>query len=152
MDETNETIPRSRTDGDCFLVAAHLATGFQEDLELQDGDEVYVVHGLPVGRGDLNGGRRFWHAWIEVTRRVVIPDVPEAADMRRLLGESYELTFVVDRSQGRNVTMPREVYYGMGQLNDGYVWRYTPEEAIELLAVTQHYGPWVDGWEEMEEV
>jgi hypothetical protein len=68
-----------------------------------------VVHGLPVGRGPVNAGKRYWHAWVEVTT-----------------GDSVE---VIDRSHGLNVRMPRDRYYAHGQLDEDHVWRFTPGEA-----------------------
>jgi hypothetical protein len=48
--------PEGVTEGDCFMVAFHTA----ERLHGR------VVHGLPLGKGSLNLGKRYWHAWVEV--------------------------------------------------------------------------------------
>lgn len=154
MDRQLPTIPDSHTDGDCFLVAAHLGMGFEplEGFEVND-EDVRIVHGLPVGRGSLNSGRRFWHAWVEVTLRT-----PLTEDMKAMgFGQNFpndELVteLVVDRSNDQDVVMPRAMYYNIGQLHDGYVWRYTLDEARQEMVDRGTYGPWVDGYEEMEEV
>ncbi|HEU5395170.1 MAG TPA: hypothetical protein VFV36_10275, partial [Candidatus Methylomirabilis sp.] len=60
------------------------------------------------------------------------------------------VTWVSDPSQ--DLTCPRSVYYflaDIGAVEGNRVWRYTPEEARGEMLRTGHYGPWVDGWEEM---
>lgn len=148
------TIPKSRTDGDCFLVAAHLGVGFEPlGLEVNDDDDVRVVHGLPVGRGDLNGGRRFWHGWVEVTLRTPLTEDMKAMGFgQHFPGNELVTELVIDRSQGQNHVLPRAMYYNMGQLDEDHVWRFTVEEAREQMIQREHYGPWVEGWEELEEV
>lgn len=105
--------------GDCFEVAAQLILGGTL------GEDAVLVHGLPVGLGEENLGRRYWHAWLEYG------DPPR----------------VVDRSGGRNLDVPAEWYYGLGQI--GSTWRYTRQEAVEEMNRAEHYGPWVPGWEEL---
>lgn len=155
MDEMS--IPESRTDGDCFPTAAHIGLGYplagkNLDVDLGEFDEVKIVHGLPVGRGTLNGGRRFWHAWVEVTLRTPVPDAPEFEPFREVYGDEFVSVMVLDYSQSLEISFPQQVYYNIGQLDERHVWRYTPEEARELMLEQDSYGPWVDGWETMEEV
>jgi hypothetical protein len=140
-------------EGDCFKIAANLAL-FDEDIEC---DEIHLVHGLPVGCGLDNQGKRFWHAWIEITKYLHIPDnIPhefsdQFADMFDADGD-IELVACIDRSNGLDVTLPKEVFYRQGSLDEDHVWRYTPDQTRENLLKFEHYGPWVDGWEDMNEV
>lgn len=131
-------------------------TGPSLKLELGDRDEARVVHGLPVGHGPENEGQRYWHAWIEVTRRARIPkDVRRAhPELLQLLDEAGELetVVVVDRSNGLDVALPRQAYYALGALDEAHVWRFTPLEARRELYAREHWGPWVDGWKQLEEV
>lgn len=143
--------------GDCFEVAARLvAYDARSALELGDRDEARVVHGLPVNRGPVHAGKRYWHAWVEVTRRARIPgDVRRAhPELLRLLDEAGELEtgVVVDRSNGLDVALPRAAYYALGGLGEGQVWRFPVIEARLEMKRRGHYGPWVDDWESYEEV
>lgn len=125
-------------------------------LDLGDRDVAHVVHGLPRGRGPGNAGLRYWHAWVEVTRRARIPeDVRKAhPELLQLLDEAGELetVIVLDKSNGLDVAMPRQAYYALGGLSEGDVWRFTVLEARHELREREHWGPWVDGWENLEEV
>ena len=51
--------PEVEYEGDCFPVASNVALRTQ-------GTDVRVVHGLPVGQGLVNKGKRYWHAWVEM--------------------------------------------------------------------------------------
>lgn len=143
--------------GDCFIVAANLVTsGVHDKLQLGGHDEARVVHGLPVGRGHQNEGRRYWHAWVEVTRRIHVPDEVRAAhpELLRLFDEAGELetVTVIDRANGLDLALPRELYYAMGALSEERVWRFTVLTARRELRDRGHYSPWVDDWERLEEV
>lgn len=118
------------SDGDCFEVALKLA---MEDPGLT------VVHGLPLGTGPENDGKRFWHAWCEQTEVLEFPNHPET-----------RLTFVIDQSNGRDFCVPRALYYKIGHIEQ--TWRYTLDEAAAQALRHEHYGPWNDGWEEMTDV
>lgn len=143
--------------GDCFPVAADLvAYGADLKLGLRPGDEVRVVHGLPVGRGAENEGKRYWHAWVEVTRRILVPDEVRQAhpELLTLFSEAGELetVTVIDRANGRDLALPVELYYAMGALSDECVWRFTVLEARREMGTRGHFGPWIDDWESYEEV
>lgn len=133
-EEPAEEIDDDYRGGDCFRVAAETL-----DVYLGRG-EVHLVHGLPrsqVLRDGRGIGRRYWHAWVEIRRS----------------GRDY----VVDGSNGRMVFLDRDRYYRMRFLTQWrkggprLTFRYTPEQARELLLKWKNYGPWVDGWEEMAE-
>lgn len=111
--------------GDCFVVAAEMMN------DPAGPRSATLVHGLPVGRGVKNAGRRFWHAWVEVF---------DKGTMRWI---------VVDRSNGRRIVMLRTDYYAHGQLDDSTVYRYSRADAARHTYETGNYGPWVDGWEGM---
>jgi hypothetical protein len=153
MDKTTKN-----AEGDCFIRAAQIGLGFEPDVHLdeivlENDDDVKIVHGLPIGRGESNAGRRYWHAWVEVTMRTPIPEVPELEQLREAFGRVITSTFVLDRSQGQDTFLPQAVYYSVGQLDEDHVWRFSIDEAREMMARDyQHYGPWVEGWESMEEV
>jgi hypothetical protein len=104
--------------GDCFETAMYVAkeTGGM------------VVHGLPIGRGPLNRGRRYWHAWCESNG------------------------LVLDFASGRSIRYPVAIYYRKGRLSEEHIYRYTLEEAIANATEDGSYGPWVEGYKEMEEV
>lgn len=114
--------------GDCFVVAFTLAVDLAAEFIDTDLD-VYVAHGIPTGTGGEAGGLRYWHAWVEV-------DDPDG-----------EYPTVVDLSNGGAHRLPTVAYYRVGSIAD--VWRFTPDEAIDAAVEWGHYGPWVDGWEDM---
>lgn len=143
--------PYQPDNGNCFPVAYHLAVIDPGMLDVNE-DEITVVHGLPIGRGLTNEGKRFWHAWVEVKRTIWIPEETIQAYPEFALLNPIVLETVIDRSSGKNLSIPRSAYYSMGQLSDEFVWRFTPEEAAAEMESIGHYGPWVEGWQEMEDI
>lgn len=118
--------------GNCFEVAQKVAL----DAYLANpAGSLWIVHGLPVGRGDDNLGLRYWHAWVEV-----VPD------------NSAPLVMCVDRSNGLDIAMPKAQYYALGNLNRNWVWRFTLPEALRTQVLLEHGGPWVYGSALLEEV
>lgn len=95
-------------DGDCFKVALELAA-------ITAGK---VVHGAPIGRGPLNEGKRYMHAWVEKNG------------------------LVLDRANRRNIRLPIAVYYRKGRMDASHVVKYTFNEAMTLAEDSGHYGPW----------
>lgn len=109
--------------GDCFRVAATL---------LLDGDGTDVlVHGIVTGDDGPIVGVEHWHAWIERTKVIEWPGIGRV-----------ELVNVIDRSNGKDVTMSPGLYYKLGEI--AKTWRYSAREAMNLMHDTGHYGPWVD--------
>lgn len=106
--------------GDCFAAA------FEELLARRG---TWLVHGLPVNQQSRYAGRRYWHAWVET--------------------ETDREPMVRDTSNDRIVTLPRSVYYRLGRLTEDHVFRYSLVDAVVLANEHRHFGPWVEGWEEM---
>jgi len=104
-----------RKRGDCAQVAAEIVLD-------QPGDELLLAHGYPIGRGELNGGERYFHAWVETA----------------------DGTTVIDKSNGLDVTMPRSVYYTVGRIVDDEVIRYDTHDVRFHIVNTGHWGPWED--------
>jgi hypothetical protein len=83
-------------------------------------DEMILVHAYVSGQGPLKG-RRFLHAWNE------------------------QGNLVIDNSNGRDIRLPREIYYAIGNIDpndDQQFRRYTRQDAVRSMARTRHYGPW----------
>lgn len=108
--------------GDCFMVAGQ-AVLMDRSLTL--------VHGIPLGQAGLAEGLRYWHAWVEST---VTVDHPE-------LARPITTTWVIDRSNGQNIKESAAFYYKLGDVEQ--TWRYTADEAHDLIEATGHWGPWV---------
>ncbi len=103
--------------GDCYQVAAHLL------IELS-WDALRLCHGTPIGRGEENMGKRFGHAWVEFP-----------------IGDAW---FVIDRSNGLDVSMERDRYYEIGQIKADEVMRYDREQLAHMIRDYGTYGPWHD--------
>jgi hypothetical protein len=122
--------------GDCFEKVIDVVT---ELLALQ-AEDVMIVHGLPIGQGEENLGRRYWHAWVE-------------AKVRDSSNGGKPTWIVADWSAGKPRTFYRRTsYYRIGKIPQHLVFRYTIEQAAEHMADTGHYGPWVPNADELEEV
>ena len=81
--------------------------------------DILLVHGEVSGQGPLEGVR-FGHAWIEI-------------------GDE-----VIDKANGKNIRMPKDVYYAVGNIKDkpGKLFKYTWSEARRKMLEHEHYGPW----------
>ena len=80
-------------------------------------DDIMLVHGEVTGQGPI-AGIKFGHAWIEI-------------------GDE-----VLDVSRGRSVRMPKVLYYGLGNVEEDKVFKYTPEEMRRKILEYGHWGPW----------
>lgn len=107
--------------GDCFQVAVRIA---EQAAPISNPT---IVHGLPIGRGPLNAGKRYWHAWVEVE-------------------DSTGIT-VIDRPRGETIMLPQGMYYNMGRIEQ--TWRFTLAEARAEMVERGHWGPWVDDYEKV---
>lgn len=83
---------------------------------------IRLVHGIPVGRGLENKGRRYWHAWAEAEHPV------------------HGLV-VIDLTVGDGIMLAVEDYRREGQIE--HAWSYTPDQARAMMLYHGHYGPWV---------
>lgn len=101
-------------DGDCYLVAAQIATAGNAH------PTAVLCHGTCTGHGPIEG-IAFGHAWVE------FEPIPG-------------LVLVIEQSNGHDATLPRDTYYAAGECRD--VTRYTPHEARQMMTTHGHYGPW----------
>ncbi len=100
--------------GDCYEAAGK----YMMDNCMFGCSNMILVHGEVMGQGAL-AGTTFGHAWV-------------------LNGGT-----VVDMSNGRNLQLPQEVYYALGQVDRiGNIYEYTWEEARQLIVDFEHWGPW----------
>lgn len=99
--------------GDCAEVAATIVLDGPEGVLL-------LAHGWPVGRGPENNGARYFHAWVE----------------------DRDGTYVIDRSNGLDVLMPRDAYYELGAIIPEHVTRYEREQVLDHILGDKHWGPW----------
>lgn len=100
--------------GDCYEAAGRYII----DHSIASGSDLVLVHGEVAGQGQLNGVN-FGHAWI-------------------LDGDT-----VIDKSNGRNLVLPKIVYYALGgidRINNFH--EYTWEEARRYIMLYEHWGPW----------
>ena len=101
--------------GDCYEAAVkYMYSNCMSDPDCG----LILVHGEVAGQGPLEG-MTFGHAWV------------------------LEGSVVVDNSNGRNLTLPMQVYYAVGGIDrigntHTYTWKETREKLIEF----EHYGPW----------
>lgn len=110
------------TPGDCFPTALKLAGAIYAEGAAE---QVLVVHGLPVGQGELNAGLRYWHAWVEL----------------KVPGGEWA---VADYSNGRRFVLRRTDFYRQGKVRQHLLWRYTLEQAAAAMETWGHAGPWMD--------
>ena len=100
--------------GDCYEAAAQ----YMMSRCMMGECNLVLLHGEVMGQGHLEG-TTFGHAWV-------------------LDGGN-----VVDKSNGRDLQLPQQLYYAIGQIdNIGNVHEYTWEEARRMLVDFEHYGPW----------
>lgn len=103
--------------GDCYEAAVN----FVMDKCLFSRNCPYViVHAEVAGQGPIEG-TNFGHAYVVDTR----------SDL------------VIDRSNGRNVTMPRRDYEALGNVRQiGNMHEYAWQDARRKMVEYEHYGPW----------
>ena len=125
-EECREILVERRT-GDCYKAAGRHVY----DATLSGKAEgMVLVHGVVSGQGALG---RPAHRPRMGRGRAALP------------GFRGLFWIVVDLSQGRNLVLPREHYYWVGQVEPEECWRYAPEEAMAFMAGSGHWGPWEDG-------
>jgi GNAT superfamily N-acetyltransferase len=128
--------------GDCHLAAWQTLEEMVAGELGEDAENIRLVQGVPYGTGGDAEGRRFDHSWVEYD--VPAPELPpEIAQQYERAGLEFPApTMVLDRSQGRNIQLPKEIYYHAGTMTEDDVRRYTYEEAHEMLDSEGHLGPW----------
>jgi len=100
--------------GDCYDVAGRYILSFNgENIDKRH----RLVHGMVNGQGSLIG-LRFGHAWIEHD------------------------SMVIDKSNGNDVTLPKQIYYKAGHIKEGDNKYYTQDEARKWILETGNWGPW----------
>ena len=115
------------TGGDCYRVAHELALSVATltDEVRYLPSTVRLCHGFPTGQGPIKGIVH-GHAWVEI--------------QDYFKGEWW----VIDRSNKKNILMPRETYYAIGKIEPATVDKYTKEDALRMLLAYRHCGPWED--------
>lgn len=103
--------------GDCYEAAVSFV---MEQCLFGSKCPYSIVHAEVAGQGPIEG-TNFGHAYVVDTR----------SDL------------VIDRSNGRNVTMPRAAYEALGKIIEignrrEYAWREARKKMVEY----EHYGPW----------
>ena len=99
--------------GDCYEASGRYVL----DHCLQH-QHLRLVHGEVAGRGELEG-IRFGHAWV-------------------LDGDE-----VIDVSNGREVRLPKVVYYAIGGIDHiGNFRAYTCKQALQRITKHGTWGPW----------
>jgi len=83
--------------------------------------EPVLVQGWPVLSAGPYKGRRYGHAWIELP----------------LLGLVWDHL--------RNQWIQRDVFYQAGELSDEFLTRYDRDEALVMVELHEHAGPWDEG-------
>lgn len=109
-------LQESSANGDCYEIAGKF---IMDDVIFNDDSRKILVHAIVKGQGPL-AGVEFGHAWIE------------------------DGNTVIDKSNGRNITIPKQVYYAIGNIEDtpDKMRRYDAEEARKKMMEHEHYGPW----------
>jgi hypothetical protein len=142
-------------EGDCFSSAIDTAKKLKKSLPEDQRDSIRIVHGMPLGTGGEAEGIRFNHAWVETddvndTMQQIMESMKNIpADARasylgiaESMRETGMLTTIHDNSNGREITMPLNLYYSVGDIDPEDLRKYTLEEAEEMMARHGHYGPW----------
>jgi hypothetical protein len=111
--------------GNCYEVAGNIAINERlpkavKEFNLMEFQGTpYLIHAEVLGQGAISG-IRYGHAWIE------------------------DDLFVYDFSNGREIILPKTIYYEMGDVKftPPKYYKYTFKEAIDNMLKTGHYGSW----------
>jgi hypothetical protein len=100
--------------GDCYEAAGNYMT---EKCMFSRGDcHLILVHAEVIGQGPIDG-LKYGHAFV-------------------LDGDT-----VIDNSNGRNLKMPKQVYYNVGGIGAN-VHEYSFEDFRQKIMEYKHWGPW----------
>lgn len=109
--------------GDCYEAAANYILSVGNPAfggTVGAAKNLLVVHAEVMGQGPLEG-TTFGHGFV----------VDKSNDS------------VIDKSNGRDLHLPRVIYYAIGQIEYiGNIHEYTYEEVTEKMVESGHYGPW----------
>lgn len=115
--------------GDCYEAAGkyilglshlHMGIGGEAAGDAAAAQGLILVHAEVMGQGPLEG-TTFGHGFVVDT----------------------ETDMVIDKSNGRDIKLPRSLYYAIGQIEEiGNYYEYTPQEMMENMIKYKHYGPW----------
>lgn len=126
-------------DGDCFQSAVKVMF---EVLTPEQRKNAKICHGVPMGQGRIEG-IRFDHAWVEVTTKTDFGDADPNDPQVKLLMERFPTqTVVYDYSNGRELQIPKELYYAIGQIDEESVKRFSAKQAQVEMTERGFYGPW----------
>lgn len=126
-------------DGDCFQSAVKVMF---EVLTPEQRNNAKICHGVPMGQGRIEG-IRFDHAWVEVTTKTDFGDADPNDPQVKLLMERFPTqTVVYDYSNGRELQIPKELYYAIGQIDEESVKRFSAKQAQVEMTERGFYGPW----------
>ena len=114
-------IPKKSKGGDCYVVSGRIALNNRlPNVKTREFvGEPYVIHAQVTGQGAI-AGLKYGHAWVE------------------------DDEYVYDYSNGRELKIPKEVYYRLGQVieQQPIYFKYTFGEAKRKMAETGHFGSW----------
>jgi hypothetical protein len=116
--------------GDCYEAAIKAVWDIPEDEQWR----YRVVHGYPTGQGKIAGVEHS-HAWVERT-----DDVPPEAAEYGFGPECF--TSCIDKSNGKDIEVPRGLYYGIGNIDPARCLYYEVREACRMVIEYGHWGRW----------
>jgi tRNA nucleotidyltransferase/poly(A) polymerase len=105
---------RANSGGDCYEAAGRY---MMNNCRVNSKCGMKLVHAEVTGQGEIEG-LKYGHAFVLDDRGTVI-----------------------DRSNGRNIEMPKEIYYAIGHIGSN-VHEYTWDEARQKMLEFEHWGPW----------
>ena len=109
--------------GDCYEAAAKYILSVGNPVfggTAGAAANLVVVHAEVMGQGGI-AGVQYGHGFV----------VDKSTDT------------VIDTSNGRDLRLPRVIYYAIGQIEYiGNIYEYTLEEVAEKMLESGHYGPW----------
>jgi len=116
--------------GDCYVQAGNLVTHPFD----RAWDGWLLVHGRPTLQ--VPPHRKYGHAWLE-------HDGPLPVQLPSGLVVLHVGAMVHDPTV--DVTVPRDAYYRLGQIDPAECRRYTREEASRIIVREGTWGPWHEG-------
>lgn len=111
--ESVRKFSKSVQGGDCYVAAYKFFNSNHTDGH----GEMFLVHGLVSGQGKLEG-IKYNHAWVEDDH------------------------IVYDYSNNRNIQLPKSLYYRIGEIQKGEVYKYNFDEVNKNSLKYKTYGPW----------